>query len=60
MEKGSPQVPMHFIARTLHVFGDIQRLSQLLDTSEDQIGLVLMDEQVPKRIRARKATGGAL
>lgn len=60
MEKGSPQVPVHFIARTLHVFGDMQRLTQLLDTGEDQIGLVLMDEQVPKRIRARKASGGAL
>lgn len=60
MEKGDPRVPLHFIARTLHVFGDIQRLAQLLDTGEDQIGLVLMDEQVPKRIRSRKAAGGAL
>lgn len=60
MEKGEPRVQLHFIARTLHVFGDIQRLAQLMDTSEDQIGLVLMDEQVPKRIRSRKATEGAL
>lgn len=60
MEKGDPRVPMHFIARSLHVFGDIQRLAQLLDTGEDQIGLALMDEQVPKRIRSRKVTGGAL
>ena len=60
MEKGDPRVPLHFIARTLHVFGDIQRLHQLLDTGEDQIGLMLMDEQLPKRIRSRKTTGGAL
>jgi DNA-binding XRE family transcriptional regulator len=60
MEKGDPRVQLHIIARTLHVFGDLQRLSQLLDTSEDQIGLVLMDEQVPKRIRTRKTPGGAL
>jgi transcriptional regulator with XRE-family HTH domain len=60
MEKGDPRVPLHFVARTLHVFGDIERLSQLLDTSQDQIGLVLMDEQLPKRIRARKSQGGAL
>jgi hypothetical protein len=32
----------------------------LLDTGQDQIGLVLMDEQLPKRIRARKTQGGAL
>jgi hypothetical protein len=44
-------VPLHFVARTLHVFGDIERLSQLLDTGQDQIGLVLMDEQLPKRSR---------
>lgn len=60
MEKGDPRVPLHFIARTLHVFGDIQRLARLMDTGEDQLGLVLMDEQLPKRIRARKGTGGAL
>ena len=60
MEKGEPRVPLHFVARTLHVFGDIERLSQLLDTGVDQIGLVLMDAQLPKRIRARKTPGGAL
>lgn len=60
MEHGDPRVPLHFIARTLHVFGDIDRLAQLLDSGEDQIGLVLMDEQLPKRIRTRKSTGGAL
>ena len=60
MEKGDPRVPLHFLARTLHVFGDIERLAQLLDTGEDEIGLMLMDQQLPKRIRARKAPGGAL
>jgi transcriptional regulator with XRE-family HTH domain len=60
MEKGDPRVPLHFIARTLHVFGDISRLAQLMDTGEDQLGLALMDEQLPKRIRARNSPGGAL
>lgn len=60
MEKGDPRVPLHFVARTLHVFGDIERLSQLLDTGQDQIGLVLMDAQLPKRIRASKTPGVAL
>ena len=60
MEKGDPRVPLHFVARTLHVFGDIERLSQLLDTGQDQIGLVLMDAQLPKRIRARRTPGGGL
>lgn len=54
MEKGDPRVPWHFIVRSLYVFGCLDRLTQLLDTSEDPIGLMLMDEQLPKRIRARK------
>lgn len=52
-EAGDPRVPIHFVARTLHVFREIERLSRLLDTSEDPIGLSLMDEQLPRRIRAR-------
>ena len=60
MEKGDPRVQLHFVARALYVFGDIERVAQLFDTSEDQIGLVLMDAQVPKRIRSRKAASGAL
>ena len=54
MEKGDIRVPLHFIARTLYVFGELERLSQLLDTSQDAIGLALMDAQLPQRIRARK------
>lgn len=60
MEKGDPRVPLHFVARALHVVGNIGRLSQLLDTGQDQIGLMLMDAQLPKRIRARKTADGAL
>ena len=60
LENGDPRVPLHFLARTLHVFGDIDKLAQLMDTSADQIGLILMDEQLPKRIRMRKTPGGAL
>lgn len=60
MEKGAPRIQMHIIARTLYVLGDIQRLAQLLDSAEDQIGLFLMDEQVPKRIRSRKVTVSGL
>jgi transcriptional regulator with XRE-family HTH domain len=51
MEKGDLRVPIHFIARALHVFGEIQALEGLLDTSRDDIGLTLMDEQLPKRVR---------
>lgn len=61
-KKGDPRIPLHFLARALHVFGELERLNQLLDTGEDAIGLSLMDEQLPQRVRTRKATrlAGAL
>lgn len=60
MEKGDPRISLVFIARALLVFGELERLSDLLDTSQDDIGLTLMDEQLPKRVRPKKdkAPGG--
>jgi transcriptional regulator with XRE-family HTH domain len=51
MEKGDMRVPLHFIARSLHVFGELDRLASLLDSANDEIGLTLADEALPKRIR---------
>lgn len=56
MEQGDPRIPLHFLARALMVFNELDRLSQLLDSSADVIGLTLMDEKLPQRIRQRKAT----
>lgn len=60
MERGDLRVPIHFFARALHVFGEIQSLENLLDTAKDDIGLTLMDENLPKRVRSRTGTSGAL
>jgi len=61
MEKGDVRVPIHFFARALHVFGEIQALEHLLDTPNDEIGLSLMDERLPKRVRGKSASAsGAL
>ena len=62
MEKGDMRVPLHFIARSLHVFGEIERLSSLLDSANDEIGLTLADEALPRRIhsKTRKSASGAL
>jgi transcriptional regulator with XRE-family HTH domain len=58
MEQGDPNTAVHTIVRALHVFGELERFSHLLGSSEDVIGLALMDEQLPKRIRARKSAAG--
>ena len=62
MEKGDMRIPLHFIARTLHVFGELERLTALIDTAKDDIGLTLADEQLPQRVRrkTRHAPTGAL
>lgn len=53
MEKGDTRIPLHFIARTLHVFGELERLASLIDTAKDDIGLTLADAQLPQRIRRK-------
>ena len=61
MEKGDARIPVHFFARALHVFGEIQALERLLDTPHDEIGLTLMDERLPKRVRSKPGrASGAL
>ena len=60
MERGDVRVPIHFFARALHVFGEIQALENLLDTAKDDIGLMLMDERLPKRVRSKSGASGAL
>lgn len=62
LEKGDPTLSWGTIARAMCVLGEIEKLNQLLDTAKDDIGLMLMDEQLPRRIRSRKPSpeSGAL
>lgn len=63
LEKGDMRVPIHFFARVLHVFGELDALANLLDTAQDEIGLTLMDEQLPQRVRkttSKRNNTGAL
>lgn len=55
MEKGDPRIPLQYLARALHLFGELERLNTLLDSAQDSLGLGLMDEKLPLRVRARKA-----
>jgi transcriptional regulator with XRE-family HTH domain len=56
LESGHPKVALESLARVLHVLGEVDRLAQLLDTGEDSVGLLLMDEALPLRVRARRTT----
>lgn len=46
--------------RALHAFGEIQALENLLDIAHDDIGLKLMDGRLPKRVRSKLGTSGAM
>lgn len=59
MEGGDGRIALHFLVRALHLFGELQRLIELLDSGKDDIGLTLMDEQLPQRVRRRKDTSNA-
>ncbi len=56
MEAGHPGTALLHLARALQVFGELGQLDQLLDTSQDTIGLTLMDENLPQRVRKARKT----
>jgi len=59
LEKGDPSLSWGAIVRALNVLGEIEKVNDLLDTAKDDIGLLLMDEQLPQRIRRKKPTAGS-
>lgn len=61
MEAGHPGTALVHFARALQVFGELDQFDQLLDTPQDTIGLTLMDERLPIRVRKsrKSAESGA-
>jgi ribosome-binding protein aMBF1 (putative translation factor) len=57
MEQGDARVPIQFFARTMQVFGVLDALGQLIDTAQDDIGLTMMDSQLPQRVRSKRTLG---
>ena len=39
------------LGRMNYVLGEIDRIDKLLETSDDALGLALMDEHLPQRVR---------
>ncbi len=54
IEKGDPKVNMGSYALALYVLGKIDDLEKLIDRTNDPLGLDMMDERLPKRIRVAK------
>ena len=51
LEKGDPGVAMGTYATVLFILGLLDRLTELADVRNDDVGLDLADELLPKRIR---------
>ena len=56
MEDGHPGTALQHIARALQVFGELGKFENLMDTAQDSVGLALMDEKLPQRIRTLRRT----
>ncbi|MDC0413311.1 helix-turn-helix domain-containing protein [Pelagibacteraceae bacterium] len=54
IEKGDSGVSLGNYATVLFVLGLVNRLSELVDISQDHLGQDLEDENLPKRIRIKK------
>lgn len=55
IESGSGAVRLETFAMYLEALGMLQPFEYLTDTANDGLGIALMDEQLPKRIRRKSA-----
>ena len=53
VERGDPGVALGIYGTVLFVLGLVDRLEQLADVRNDDLGLQLEDARLPKRVRAR-------
>jgi transcriptional regulator with XRE-family HTH domain len=53
IEKGDPKVNMGAYAMAIHILGKIEELEMLIDRTKDPLGLDLMEETLPQRIRTQ-------
>ncbi|MCA7992618.1 helix-turn-helix domain-containing protein [Burkholderia cepacia] len=62
LEQGDPGVSWGAVIRVLNILNLLPELNKALNTTNDALGLALMNKAVPKRIRVRKTNpdSGAL
>ena len=52
IEKGDPGVSLGNYSQVMFALGLLNRLDDLLDVRHDEVGLMLEEEQLPKRVRS--------
>ena len=56
LEAGDAGCSLNTLAAALHALGRLDLLRDILDQTKDDVGLMVMRNEVPKRIRNRKPT----
>ncbi|WP_410013124.1 helix-turn-helix transcriptional regulator [Sodalis sp. C49] len=54
LEAGDAKVSMGSYAIALYVLGKLDQLENIIDRTQDPLGLDLMDDELPVRIRTRR------
>lgn len=62
MEHGDERISIGTIAQAFLVLGELDKIDGLMDSAGDTIGLTLMNQQLPQRVRNKRVTpeSGAL
>lgn len=55
IERGDPGTGIGFYASVLMVLGMIERLGDLADAANDELGLAIAESELPERVRLPKA-----
>ena len=56
LEKGDGRVALESFARALNVLNELHRLRSIIDVADDELGIQLMDERLPKRVRKQRSS----
>ncbi|WP_440866473.1 helix-turn-helix domain-containing protein [Symbiopectobacterium purcellii] len=59
LEKGDPRISMGTLAQSLLILGELEKINGLLDTATDDIGLMMMNDALPQRVRTKRLTSGS-
>ncbi len=54
LEDGHSGTALTYLGSALEVFGELEKLSLLLDTPTDSVGLALMDAELPTRVYSKR------
>lgn len=54
LERGDPRISLGTVTQAFLVLGELEKINGLLDTATDDIGLMMMNDKLPQRIRTKR------